>query len=60
MESFGAETGRIMTGVQFLEALIGDQLLPISTYIDLLIRHGFSNVGSVDLSPIHAITYGTR
>ncbi len=51
---------RIMTGVQFFEALIGDQLLPTQDYIDLLNKHGFRNVGAIDLSPVHAVTYGQK
>ena len=51
---------RIMTGVQCFEALIGDQLLPTQDYIDLLNKHGFRNVGAIDLSPVHAVTYGQK
>ncbi|MEE9297725.1 MAG: class I SAM-dependent methyltransferase [Acidimicrobiia bacterium] len=52
--------GRIMTGVQFFEALIDDQLLPISSYLELLTRHGFGEVGVVELTPVHAITHGKK
>jgi SAM-dependent methyltransferase len=52
--------GRIMSGVQIFEAQIGDQLLPTSTYLELLNRHGFNDVGVVELTPIHAITYGSK
>ncbi|MFQ5872383.1 MAG: class I SAM-dependent methyltransferase [Dehalococcoidia bacterium] len=51
---------RIMCGIQFFEALIDDQLLPTQAYIDLLNGHGFRNVGAVDLTPVHAVTYGQR
>ena len=50
--------GRIMAGIQFFEAQIDDQLLPRSTYDDLLERHGFTNIGSVTLTPMHALTWG--
>lgn len=50
--------GRIMSGIQFFEAQIGDQLLPRTAYDDLLARHGFTEVGSRALTPMHAPTYG--
>lgn len=50
--------GRIMSGIQCYEALIDDQLLPVDAYLDLLDRHGFRDVDTVALSPIHAVTYG--
>jgi ubiquinone/menaquinone biosynthesis C-methylase UbiE len=52
--------GRIMAGIQFFEAQIDDQLLPRSAYDDLLTRHGFEGIGSVQLTPMHAVTYGRR
>ncbi len=51
---------RIMCGIQFFEALIGDQLLPTQAYIDMLKMHGFRNVGAFDLTPVHAVTYGQK
>lgn len=51
---------RIMSGIQFFEALIDDQLLPPQFYVDLLTRHGFRNVGTVDLTPVHAMVYGQK
>jgi ubiquinone/menaquinone biosynthesis C-methylase UbiE len=52
--------GRIMCGIQFFEAQIDDQLLPRAAYDELLARHGFVEVGSVTVTPMHAITYGRR
>jgi len=52
--------GRIMAGIQFFEAQIGDQLVPVSRYLDLLAAHGFRGVGTFELSPVHAVTYGQR
>lgn len=52
--------GRIMTGIQFFEALIDDQLLPVSSYLELLTRHDFGDVGVVELTPVHAITHGKK
>jgi SAM-dependent methyltransferase len=52
--------GRIMSGIQFFEAQIDDQLLPRTAYDELLTRHGFTELGHADLSPVHAITVGRR
>jgi SAM-dependent methyltransferase len=57
VEGLRTPPGRVMAGVQFFEALIGDQLLPTSAFVDLLERHGFSGVGAIDVTPVHAITY---
>ncbi|MCH7811491.1 MAG: class I SAM-dependent methyltransferase [Chloroflexi bacterium] len=51
---------RIMCGIQFFEALIDDQLLPTQAYVELLGKHGFRNVGSFDMTPVHAVTYGQK
>ena len=51
---------RIMCGIQFFEALIDDQLMPTQTFVDLLGRHGFRNVGAFDVTPVHAVTYGQK
>ena len=47
-----------MSGIQFFEAQIGDQLLPRAAYDNLLARHGFTDIGSHPLTPMHALTYG--
>ena len=52
--------GRVMSGIQFFEAQINDQLLPIAAYLDLLDRHEFRNVGSFELTPVHAVTHGQK
>jgi len=52
--------GRVMSGIQFFEAQIDDQLLPRAAYDELLTRHGFTDLGSVQLPPMHALTYGRR
>ena len=49
--------GRIMCGIQFFEAQIDDQLLPRTAYDELLARHGFTDIGSVQLTPMHALTF---
>lgn len=57
-ESLRTVPGRIMAGIQFFEAQIDDQLLPRPAYDELLNRHGFTDLGSVELSPLHALTWG--
>ena len=52
--------GRIMSGIQFFEAQIDDQLLPRTAYDDLLNRHGFTDLGTVSLTPVHALTWGRK
>lgn len=59
-EGFRTVPGRIMAGVSCFEALIDAQLLSKSDYVELMERHGFDGVGSVDLTPVHAITFGTK
>ena len=51
---------RVMSGIQFFEALIGDQLLPTQAYVELLSKQGFSDVDAFDLTPVHAVTYGRK
>jgi SAM-dependent methyltransferase len=50
--------GRVMAGIQVFEAQIDDQLLPRARYDELLSRHGFTDLGTAQLSPVHAITFG--
>ena len=59
-EGVATVPGRIMSGIQFFEAQIDDQLLPRSAYDELLTRHGFSDLGSAELTPVHALTWGRR
>jgi hypothetical protein len=47
-----------MSGIQFFEAQIDDQLLPRAAYPALLDRHGFTGVDQFDLAPVHTVTYG--
>lgn len=58
VEGLRAVPGRIMTGIQFFEAQIDDQLLPRAYYDDLLARHGFTDIDSASLTPLHALTWG--
>ena len=52
--------GRIMTGIQFFEALIDDQLLSVNFYLELFRRHGFAEIGVVEITPVHAITWARK
>ena len=57
VEGLRTVPGRIMSGIQFFEAQIDDQLLPRNAYDDLLTRHGFRELGSLQLTPMHAVTF---
>jgi SAM-dependent methyltransferase len=59
-EGLRTAPGRIMSGIQFFQAQIDDQLLPRAAYDDLLARHGFTDLGWVQLTPLHALTWGRR
>ncbi len=52
--------GRLMCGIQFFEALIGDQLLPTARYEELLSGAGFTDVGSFQLAPVHVVVHGRK
>ncbi len=51
---------RVMSGIQFWEAQIDDQLLPTSAYEQLLARHDFREIGAIDVTPVHVIVHGRR
>ncbi|RLC57633.1 MAG: hypothetical protein DRI30_03920 [Chloroflexi bacterium] len=51
---------RIMSGIQFFEALIDDQLMPTSDFVSLLKRHNFRDVDAFDITPVHAVTHGRK
>ena len=59
-EGLASVPGRIMSAIQFFEAQIDDQLLPRHVYDDLLVRHGFTDLGSAELAPVHALTWGRK
>ncbi|MPZ92943.1 MAG: methyltransferase domain-containing protein [Actinobacteria bacterium] len=59
-EGLRTPPGTIMSGIQFHEALIGDQLLPVQTFVELLERHEFHAVDSFMLAPMHAVIHGRR
>ena len=49
-----------MCGIQFFDALIGDQLLRTQAYVEVLGRNGFRNVDAFDITPVHAVTFGMK
>ncbi|ATG51221.1 hypothetical protein CFK38_06540 [Brachybacterium vulturis] len=59
-EGLRSVPGRLMSGVQFFEAQIDDQLLPRTAYDDLLRRHDFTDLGWIQLTAAHAVTFGRR
>ena len=59
-EGLQSVPGRVMSGIQVFEAQIDDQLLPRAAYDDLLARHGFTDIGHVSITPMHAVTWGRR
>lgn len=48
---------RVMSGIQYFEAQIGDQLVSTETFVQLLIDHGFEDVDSFIISPVHNVIY---
>lgn len=46
-----------MSGIQFFEARIDDQLLPAQRLRRPAPRHGFEELGSFSITPLHAVTY---
>lgn len=59
-EGLRSVPGRVMSGIQFFEARIGDQLLSVADAVDLLNRHGFRDVDHFEITPVHAVIHGRR
>jgi len=51
---------RIMSGIQFFEALMDDQLMATSAFVNQLARHGFDDVASFDITSTHVVIHGTK
>jgi hypothetical protein len=49
-----------MTVIQFFETTVDDGALPVTAYLELLNRHVRKNVGFVDPTPVHALTFGQK
>ena len=52
--------GRVMSGNQYFEAQIEDQLVSTETFVKLLEDHGFEGVGSFIITPVHNVIYGRK
>ncbi len=50
----------LMCGIQYFEALIDDQLLPMSRYVAEMEEAGFRDLRTVELTPIHGVVYGKK
>lgn len=59
-EGLRTPAGSVMSGIQYHEALIGDQLLPVQTFVELLERHRFQAVDGFILTPMHAVIHGHK
>lgn len=59
-EGLRTPPGRIMSGVQYFEAMIDDQLLPTKQFVSLLNDAGFHNVKATDLNPVHTVILGYK
>ena len=51
---------QIMSGIQYFEAQIDDQLVSTETFVKLLNDHNFTAVDSFIISPVHNVIYGTK
>ena len=52
--------GRVMSGIQYFEASIDDQLLSARRYAELLGQAGFVDIETVEITPMHAVVTGRR
>jgi ubiquinone/menaquinone biosynthesis C-methylase UbiE len=55
-----AAPARVMTGIQYFEATIDDQLMPTEAFVELLERHNFREVTGFDITPVHNLIHGTK
>lgn len=51
---------RVMTGIQYFEAQIDDQLMPTDAFTELLNRHSFQDVAAFDITPVHNLIHGRK
>jgi len=59
-EGLRTPAARVLTGIQYFEAQIDDQLLPTDAFVDLLDRHGFEDVTAFDITPVHNLIHGRK
>lgn len=60
MERLRTPAGRVMAGVQYVEAILDDQLLPPVQFMNFLRKAGMREVSSAELAPIHVLVWGTK
>ncbi|MDE1820420.1 MAG: class I SAM-dependent methyltransferase [Euryarchaeota archaeon] len=60
IEKLRTPAGRVMAGVQYLEGVLGDQLLPSIQFESFLRKAGLREVTSAELAPIHVLVWGTK
>lgn len=58
-EGLRQPAGAMMSGIQFMEAILGDQLMTVPELRTLLEEAGFAGIGHADLAPIHVLAWGT-
>jgi len=51
---------RVMSGIQYFEAQIDDQLVSTETFVLMLEDYGFEEVDSFIISPAHNVIYGQK
>lgn len=51
---------RVMSGIQYFEASIDDQLLPAAAFVELLEQAGLKDVGVVEFTPVHVVIVGRQ
>ncbi len=59
-EGLRTPAARVLTGIQYFEAQIDDQLVPTAVFTDLLDRHGFEDVQAFDITPVHNLIFGRK
>ncbi len=60
LEDMRTVPAQLMCGIQYFEALIDDQLLPVSRYVNELKEAGFGGIQTLDITPAHVVVYGRK
>ncbi|MEN8239829.1 MAG: class I SAM-dependent methyltransferase [Actinomycetota bacterium] len=50
--------GRLMAAMQIARTMMGGSLTAVASSVGLLERNGYVDVGTVDLTPLHSLTFG--
>jgi hypothetical protein len=59
-EGLRAIPARVMSGIQYFEAQIDDQLVSTETFVLMLEDYGFEEVDLFIISPVHNVIYGQK